>query len=158
MEAPPSGISSEEHDLLARSNKKIKANAIQDANMDDSMADGGDIASVEEPPVSPAVTPPQRSALSYRDRLLGFNGDGYEMDDSDEDEWDSDMEIDSDEYTGEALKAKQAKVSWPILPMTGEERKNLCKYWKNTLIINLLGKKLGFRFFLARLERLWSNI
>lgn len=95
--------------------------------------------------------------LSYRDKLLGYNGCGQAFEE-DPEEFAKDQEfVYGDDYIGEALKEKQSKVSWPIILISGEERSQLCNLWKRTLIINLLGKTVNFRFLQARLNKLWSG-
>ena len=43
----------------------------------------------------------------------------------------------------------------PIIPMFVVKRKEWCKPWKNALIVNLVGKKIRFKFLKNKLEKLW---
>lgn len=144
--SPETGGTAEETDLLMRSNKRIKGNEVSNE------IDKG------ETNAFPVIT--TREVLSYKDKLLGYNGDGYVFSDEEGDVLDemSEDEDEVEEYYGDALKEKQAKVDWPIIPLRNDERRSLRSPWKKSLIINLLGKRISFKFLLAKLYKLWCGI
>lgn len=137
------GGTTEEDDLLLRSSKRMKEG--------DSL-DGGGTNEI----TMYFLIISKREVLSYKDRLLGYNGDGYVFSEEEEDDADNmeDSDDETEEYFGEALKEKQSKVDWPIIPLPNEERRQLCSPWKKSLIINVLGKRISFKFLLAKLYRL----
>ena len=44
----------------------------------------------------------------------------------------------------------------PIVSISMEERKEWYKSWKDCPIINLLGRRIGFKYLKARVEKLWN--
>ncbi|XP_061357986.1 uncharacterized protein LOC133302248 [Gastrolobium bilobum] len=44
----------------------------------------------------------------------------------------------------------------PSYHYSQELHKEVCKQWRRALIVKLLGKRVGIKFFIARLERMWS--
>lgn len=96
--------------------------------------------------------------MSYRDKLLGFNGKKFSEWDTLSDQGDLPKDDMDEEFDEEAYRTKQAKVDWPIIPVTNQERRVMYAPWKNKVIINLLGKRVSFRFLLARLSKIWMGI
>ncbi|KAJ1427557.1 Reverse transcriptase zinc-binding domain [Sesbania bispinosa] len=45
----------------------------------------------------------------------------------------------------------------PEIKISLEEYNSWCQSWKTTLIVKLLGKKMGFRFMSKRIQQLWAN-
>ena len=45
-------------------------------------------------------------------------------------------------------------LTCPIVKVTKEERRELCRPWKKALIVKLLRKKLGIRFLNMRFQKL----
>lgn len=70
---------------------------------------------------------------------------------SNEDQWEEydDFEEDMQESEGEDLDP-----FCPRIPVTTEERRNLCKPWRNAIIIKLLGRIVGYRYLYARLTKI----
>ena len=46
--------------------------------------------------------------------------------------------------------------SCPIIPISKEKQKELCKPWRSALIVKLLGKRISMHFLHARLLKLWN--
>lgn len=44
----------------------------------------------------------------------------------------------------------------PKIPVSIEERRNLCKPWRRAIIIKLLGRTVGYRYLYARLTKIWN--
>ncbi|XP_061371392.1 uncharacterized protein LOC133313981 [Gastrolobium bilobum] len=44
----------------------------------------------------------------------------------------------------------------PKYQYSQEMHKEICKQWKKALIVKLLGKRVGIKFFIARLDKMWS--
>uniref|UniRef100_A0A6N2N999 DUF4283 domain-containing protein n=1 Tax=Salix viminalis TaxID=40686 RepID=A0A6N2N999_SALVM len=105
--------STEETDLLLRSNKKVKI---------------GDT-----------------SGLSYVDKLMGETVETKTMDEDTElnDCISEDDDDDSDEE------------DCPVIKLTVEEKKRIRGPWKPT-IIKLMGRKVGYMFFMQRLKNMWK--
>lgn len=109
------------------------------------MNEDNDHAHQEENEIQPA---------SYKNMLLGVNGTkNNDSSSSNLEQWDvnDDSEEDMQEDEGEDLDPLCPKV-----PVTSEERKNLCKPWRKAIIIKLLGRRVGYRFLYARLTKIWN--
>ena len=78
-----------------------------------------------------------RKLISYIDRMLRINE--AHIVDSDQEDW-------MDEEAEEVVLAKDQDPLCLIVPISLEERCEWCKPWKSSLIINLLGKKINFRY------------
>ncbi|KAJ1377413.1 Ribonuclease H-like superfamily [Sesbania bispinosa] len=70
----------------------------------------------------------------------------------------SDSEEDSSE--DEDLVDEELLASWdplcPIAKLTKEEKKCICIPWKRSVIIKLMGKRIGFKMLQNRLSKLWQ--
>ncbi|KAF7843938.1 putative ribonuclease H protein At1g65750 family [Senna tora] len=89
---------------------------------------------------------------SYKDRLIGTNGVDVANDYSDDDFCDEDFSEfeDTDDEVG-GIKAEFC----PRVKVFPEEKIEWCKPWRKSLIVKLIGKKVGIRFLRNRIERLW---
>ncbi|XP_061346549.1 uncharacterized protein LOC133292187 [Gastrolobium bilobum] len=158
--------------LINRDSKKAKGEMMADLEMheeppivgtmevegDGSGPIGGDEAmtgiSVEE-----EVKRDPRKLISYKDQLLSVNGvwDGIPEDDADD--WFAQSKQDEIEEE-EALKAyEQIGEDDPLNPFYQFdilEKVDQCKRWRKTLIVKLMGKRLGARFLWNRLHKLWN--
>ena len=93
--------------------------------------------------------------MSYKETLIGFNGvhfdDNKDMDDK---EFESDDEGEGDqncimEDSNNEMVVKD--LTYLTIQISKEERAELCKSWKLTLIVKLLRKRLGMKFIKMRL-------
>ncbi|KAJ1426110.1 hypothetical protein SESBI_10495 [Sesbania bispinosa] len=145
--------STEEMDLLARSTKKAK------------VRENGSQATT--------VIGCDRKSISYRDICLGKEDQNTEDEDSDSsDSEDSDYEgkngdsasdeevgDSGDEFMSEEEENEDNQMSrCPVVKISKEERKRVCRPWKHWVIVKLLGKKVGLKFMLLRLEKLWCPL
>ena len=146
-------LSREEEDQLQRSTKKPKVTEVSPM----------DVATNNSTP---------RRLLSYAEVCGGVNGGddiGFNSDDEllSEDDMSMDEETSSEEESDEEEEDGRSKqkvskediilddILCPTVRLTSEERRSLCKPWRQSLIINLLGKKVGYRFLRAKLMQLW---
>ncbi|XP_061363776.1 uncharacterized protein LOC133307303 [Gastrolobium bilobum] len=99
-----------------------------------------------------------RKLVSYKDSLLGFNG-GPHVADSDEEDWVEKLRKEEDEEEGDEVFVTVDGEEDPLCP-TYSFPKALhlegCRPWKQAVIVKLLGKKVGVRFLLNRLLRMWN--
>ena len=65
----------------------------------------------------------------------------------------SNTEEDKDNPTG--LNEINEDPTCLIVTLTQEENKELCRPWKSSLIIKLLGKRLGMKFLKLRIQKMW---
>lgn len=132
-----------------RSHKKAKGSepvvAILDATMGEVLADG-DVEMVIPPKL------PMRSLVSYRDLVAGVKASVKNHRD-DDDGWLEDELSDDEMEDGETdLKKKLG----PGVDINKERRIELCKPWRRSLVINVLGKEVGYRLLLNRIQKLWN--
>ena len=94
-----------------------------------------------------------KELVSYKDKLLGFNGVQYAKSEKEE------MQLENLEED-EVNKAKKDKEepneieddpAYPTVKLIAKEKRELCKPWKRSLIVKLLGKQMGMRFLKLRL-------
>lgn len=45
----------------------------------------------------------------------------------------------------------------PVIPISREEYESWCDKWKMSLIVNVLGKKVGFKTVESKLQRTWAR-
>lgn len=107
----------------------------------------------EEKTVTPQQNINNKQYISYKSMLLGVNGDeddhSSNLEGSESDEEDSGNEMhDNDINLLDPL--------CPFIPITTEERKNLCRPWKRAIINKLLGRRIGYRTLVGRLSKLWN--
>ncbi|KAJ1423868.1 hypothetical protein SESBI_12147 [Sesbania bispinosa] len=101
----------------------------------------------------------RKKVVSYKDIILGVNGDSSE--DSGSEGYATEEENESEEISsseGEE-KEKHSGTSDPLCPkvhISNEEHRNACKQWKKSVIIKVLGKKVRCGFLYLRLTKLWN--
>ncbi|KAJ1381927.1 hypothetical protein SESBI_44715 [Sesbania bispinosa] len=88
----------------------------------------------------------ERKVVSYKDICLGEDKDASDEDTSESEEDDQEMEEDKDSSDEETAIVKISK----------EERKEACKPWKNSVIVKLLGRRVGLKFLHLRLLKPWN--
>ncbi|XP_061354795.1 uncharacterized protein LOC133299352 [Gastrolobium bilobum] len=150
----------EEEDLLHRSTKKPKGPAMEDQPMDH-MAEEDiqvNVTSNEGKKKEESGDSSNRKLVSYKDSLLGFNG-GPHVADSDEEDWVEKLRKEGDEEEGDEVFVSVDGEEDPLCP-TYSFPKALhlegCRPWRQAVIVKLLGKKVGVRFLLNRLLRMWN--
>lgn len=128
MEGREKKLSSEESDLLQRSNKKFKRVECESSHTDP------DASMV---PNSCSFVGSLNQNVSYSQATRGFGEARNPLFVGEEggDELDSDEDQGSDEDIGED--------ACPIIKLTREEKKRIRVHWKNSLIIKLFDKKNG---------------
>ncbi|KAJ1391938.1 hypothetical protein SESBI_36197 [Sesbania bispinosa] len=122
----PKEISSEEVDLLARSTKKAKVEGIVETEDDVSVV------------------------METATELMGENRSSMN------DESMSGSEDCGNEEGHEEDSSPAGDPKCPIVKVTKEERKLACQPWKNSVIVKLLGKRIGLKFLTVRLLKLWN--
>ena len=134
-------LSSEENDLLQRSNKKFKRVDCALTNTN------GDVPML--PPIMEEEVQTNRS-ISYSQVAQGFGGARNPLFEGDgmEDEGISDEEPGSDDDLEDS--------SCPVIRLSEEEKRRIRAPWKNSLIIKLFDKKLGYEVLMRRLKAKWS--
>ncbi|XP_061348788.1 uncharacterized protein LOC133294125 [Gastrolobium bilobum] len=120
----------EEEDSILRSMKKPKGETMADENMDDEI-----------------------------DKLIRLNGGGN-ISESEEDDWKEIQRREEEEDGGEKdpIQGAEDDPLCPSLQFSKSQRKEDCRQWRKALIIKLLGKRIGARFLMARLQRLWNLV
>ncbi|KAF7835718.1 hypothetical protein G2W53_010577 [Senna tora] len=88
---------------------------------------------------------------SYLERLIGTNGVDNLGDYSDEDT--KEDEFSEYEENEENIKENMNELC-PRIKVLPEEKIEWCKPWRKSLIIKLIGKKVGICFLISRIERL----
>lgn len=118
----------------------------QDKDWMTGMDEGGNKASLQQGQNS-------GECISYKNKLLGINGN-YDNEFSEEyDPWRNEDESDS---KNQEMEDDLMDTLYPSIPVSTEERMKLCKPWRKAVIIKLLGRKIGYRFLLGRLTKLWN--
>lgn len=133
-----------------RSFKKAKGIAAEQSNGDKTMgeAQSEGVQAMEEVPKSP-----ERRLVSYRDLVAGANArESVESFSDDEENWNGENLSDDEEDEDGALKKKLG----PGDDICKKERIELCRPWRKSLIIKVLGKEVGYRFLLNRLQKMWN--
>lgn len=134
----------QEEDLLRRSTKKVKTRT----------DNGGEVAGKEIVMVESVPSLP-----SYKERLMHAAGDENqdeewlkELDNLEmpEDKWYRDEEDMPTHDEGELDPC-------PVIPVSRKEYEDWCQNWKQSLIVNVLGKKVGFKILENRLKRDWAR-
>ncbi|XP_057425674.1 uncharacterized protein LOC130719039 [Lotus japonicus] len=115
--------------------------------------DHGGGAQVQAPGPPPRATGDRR-IVSYKDVCLGVNG-GEESEDDDVpmEGFLSDSEESDSERAGK--DAAQGNPLCPVIRISKEKRKELRKPWQNSIIVKLLGKRVGLGLMKDRLSKLW---
>ena len=147
------GLSSEENDILQRSNKKFKRGE------DDSLMGKREVPKSPLREISEEVSFVEESletsrkspkAISYSQAARGFgsaNNPLYDSSHIEEDEVSDDdipLECDSDDD------------SCPTIHLTKEEKRRIRQPWRNSLIIKLFDRKLSYEILVRRLRSKWN--
>lgn len=170
MEEP----SREEADQLARSTKKAKmleqdspmeVSVVQETPLEtvggvtDPLGEGGDKKSDIFPTATGEAL--RRKVISYADVCMGNNGKRMDESESEDDMFlDSDMEEESSEEKEQAIETepKDEDPLCPVMKVTKEELRKAQKPWRMSMIVKLLGKRVGLRFLQTRLNRMWQSV
>lgn len=153
--APPDGCRINDCGHLARVAKKAKANEEVSLVSDEAMGDvQGELQ--EEVTMTDVPQLPERQIVSYRDLVVGMNGTRRGMKYAeDEKDWMED-DLSDDEMEEDGNGGFKYKDLGPGVDVRKEERINLCQPWRKSLIIKVLGKEVGYRFLLNRIQKLWA--
>lgn len=135
-------LSSEENDLLQRSNKKYKRNTEeinQDVTTDTIVlggenSNGGNIANRKS-------YSQMTQAFGKATNPLFVGGNGAEEGGSDEE---SDNDVENED------------VSCPNIILTSEDKRRIRSPWKDAIIIKLFDKKMGYEVLMRRLKFKWQ--
>ncbi|XP_038687586.1 uncharacterized protein LOC119986972 [Tripterygium wilfordii] len=134
--------SQEETDLLERSNKKVKT------------GDNGGGADPTDTVMASRVEETQRGEgggqspkTSFRDKLMGRMGAGNL---SHEEEYDDSVSDDEEEAMEE-----EEETDCPVIRVSKKEKRRLRSPWRQTLIIKILGRSIGYNFLLRKINNLW---
>lgn len=167
-------LSRQERDQLDRSMKKAKVvTSTQDTGVPESPSlDGVDLGATNPMLLKQNAAmdttigmPMQRREVSYKDAILQFNGGSQAKDVSDDEDWFApNKEFGGLEEEGMAEDAAaedqeeqdRRKILVPMARVTREEIQEACQPWKQSLIVKLMGKRLGLPFLKARLTKLWE--
>ncbi|KAJ1401838.1 hypothetical protein SESBI_28468 [Sesbania bispinosa] len=168
------GLSLEEEDNLARSTKKAKVNEEDEGSQAEAVGmetipspsiekvdETQEVAETPLPGKAPGskevqmhdVVPPKLNNTknaSYKDVILGVNGvTSEESSDEEDDSSSPDSEGETDHSDYEEQDNKGVSV---------DQLKRACKPWQNSVIVKLLGKKVGLKFLQLRLLKLWNTL
>ncbi|KAJ1439231.1 hypothetical protein SESBI_02602 [Sesbania bispinosa] len=165
------GLSAEEADNLVRNNKEQKHVSFPEPLLVESQT----VSLVKESPLqeslpqADSVQMPKdlfptttslnflRGVVSYKDIFIGANEGSEHESDSGCDSFSSDS---GDEDNGDEDQIDEELLSlWdpgcPIVKISKKEKKSICIPWKRTVIIKLLGKRVGYKMLQNRLYKLW---
>ncbi|KAJ4838451.1 hypothetical protein Tsubulata_041033 [Turnera subulata] len=130
--------SAEEADLRERSNKKVKRMAL--TGVISGHGGSGDSLGPDEP----------RRKSSYLTMLTGRTAEA-EMEEAAEEDFEDCYSEDSD--SGDEA---DDDPSCPTIRLTSSDKKRIYQRWKDTLIVKLLGKRVGYRFLHRSLMNQWK--
>lgn len=91
--------------------------------------------------------------ISYKNMLLGVNGVDHDYNSDNINMWKDGEGTNEETHTNERETTDRLG---PLVTITTEERINLCRPWRNVVIIKLLGRRIGYRFLYGRLAKLWN--
>lgn len=92
---------------------------------------------------------------SYKDRLLGVNDNGGDK--TKEDEHILEEEDFSDDDDPDGVNGRRKKnVLCPVVDINRERHISLCRPWRKSLIIKVLGKDVGYKFLQEKIHKLWK--
>ncbi|KAF7807156.1 ribonuclease H [Senna tora] len=146
-------LSSEESDLCARSNKKVKTVGEQGDPIELLLSgvqphdSGGDQGR--------GLTPEVQGFVSFKDKLCSTPTDAYSA--GDEQMSLSESESSSSDEESEAESEEEGGLDIPVLEYSQEEYDQWCLPWRLTLLVTLMGKRVGVTFMRNRLEKLWQS-
>ncbi|KAF7826071.1 uncharacterized protein G2W53_017235 [Senna tora] len=100
---------------------------------------------------------PNKKRGSYRDSVLRFGKDNDKTHSVGQEEGeDSIYEIMEDLEDDVVQDGKEEDPMNPVIPTSKEERLEWSKPWKGSLIIKLMGRRVGFKFLQTKLHKLWN--
>ncbi|KAF7842178.1 ribonuclease H [Senna tora] len=164
---PPS---QEEEDNLKRSKKKVRIGDQTFTGEENNPARDEDWMNED------AEGPRTASRVSYRDAVRnkqqkadpggkteeekenlqsGQNSEQTNSSDSESDEDENDEETEGDGVTG--ISVDKDAFDRPNFTLSDKEWKRLTRPFKKSLIIKLLGKKIGFQFLLKKVNQIWGR-
>lgn len=172
----PQVRSTEETDLMSRSTKKVKIlgkeDPVQSSKEDMIQADSQDRPTDEEMPhvsdgslvsAPKGKEPISEATPSYKDMVMSVGG----YHNVGEGRWDLGPEEIVQMVTEEVcpeLFVNEGQVDptpsfnpKPKIEVAIEEYDEWCRPWHNTLIVNILGKKVGLRYMTNKLQYIWSK-
>lgn len=153
----------DEEDQRVRSTKKIKRNEEPNGDSnndsDDTHQDKDGMTEMDMGDTN-AFTQQEKKSKDYtsyknKHKLLGINGNEATDNSDESDSWRNKEESDSEIQD---MEESQINPLCPSVPVTSEERIRLCKPWRKAVIIKLLGRKIGYRFLMGRLTKLWNLV
>ncbi|KAJ1443601.1 hypothetical protein SESBI_00185 [Sesbania bispinosa] len=164
-------LSEQEKDLLDRSKKKPKvtmeATSCHETIVEETLLTQTSPVEVESTRVVPCKGVEfqtaigmglQRKMVSYKDVCLGVNGHNV----SEEDAFFFDAEnpmVEEDGGTKGDHAGDNGFLGDPLCPvvrLSNEEREMIRTPWKRSLLVKVLGKRMGLRYFQARLYKMWQ--
>ncbi|XVF02788.1 hypothetical protein REPUB_Repub04eG0204400 [Reevesia pubescens] len=87
---------------------------------------------------------------TYRSKLL--SGNYVPDDDTMEDRDTPPNDVDSDD------DSLEEDLNGPCILLTKEDKKRIRSPWKNTLLVKLLGRNIGYNYLCNRVKRMWSLV
>ncbi|XP_057444295.1 uncharacterized protein LOC130736485 [Lotus japonicus] len=149
---------SPEKENPARSIKKVKTTEIKVTNdVEDTLMDQ-EIEDAESPKLTNSIEEKACSPkLSYKEKLIA--GECPESSFSPQEIIDlvSEELIVGDFDKGKQVEEKRVFDPSPVVPISLEEYEEWCRPWKFSLVIKLLGKKIGFKWMNQRIHQLWAR-
>lgn len=148
------GLRMDEKHQLERSNKKAKGEDMVEEIMDETMSE----MPVMEGRAEGNKNTPVRTMVPYRDLFRGINGfhHSYYAPDEDVVLENDDLSEDEEDEDGEVSREKHVNPLCPGLDIRRERRIALCKPWRKSLIIKVMGLEVGYKFLLSRLQKIWN--
>lgn len=134
-------LSSEESDILQRSNKNFKRVDCE------GLSTSSDVSMV---PNSCENIGSLEQLCSYSHAARGFGGARNPLFEGEDGEDDIESEDD------QGCEEEERDGSCPIIRLSKEEKRRIRIPWKNSLIIKLFDKKLGYEVLMRRLKAKWS--
>ncbi|XP_061348232.1 uncharacterized protein LOC133293658, partial [Gastrolobium bilobum] len=142
------GKSSEELDILQRSNKRNKCEGDQFSN---------DVSMISRHEGWMEDENGQRS--TWREILMRHNGedDEWEGEASAEEDFDGEEPAEEEDVNHGGIKMWEEDDGCTYFSCTKRARKRMRKPWEKALIVKLLGKKIGVEFMKKKINVLWAR-
>lgn len=153
---PRRPLSTEEMDLLNRSKKKVRKSG---GEGDAFSGTSAKIPREEEWMQEEAATAAKEGKkMSYLVSLMGEEIVISATDESsDESEYENMQGEAAAKEDGPRYIVEEDPIKGPNIIPSREEEKRLRRPWKKTLIIKLLGKKIGYGFLKRKIDAMWAN-
>ncbi|MCI10241.1 hypothetical protein A2U01_0031333, partial [Trifolium medium] len=140
----------DEIDQRERSSKKVKNN---DLNFK-STTGTASIPTVDSE--GTRVDDKVEKSLSYKETVLGAQGENQSTGATEV--WEVNEEDDGDSSVeGTIEEQKVGEVDCPIFKFSVKEEQRIQRPWKQGVIVQLLGRKIGYKALETRLKQMWSN-